>query len=218
MKHLCAWTARVALSLFVCALVATAAPAQTEHPFSVEVGGGWTPPVGQLSNRLGNGWNVTGGAGWNASKMLNLGIKYQYNGFGVSSSVLNALGVPGGDAHVQSLTFDPRIELPFGQRYGAYAVGGVGYYWRTVNFTQPTTFTTTFFDPFFGVFFPGVVGANQVIGRVRRSGIGGSLGGGLNFGLGHFTSAKLFVEARYHYANTGNIPTRMVPVTVGLRW
>jgi hypothetical protein len=32
------------------------------------------------------------------------------------------------------------------------------------------------------------------------------------------STAKLFLEARYHYAATGNIPTRMIPATLGLQW
>jgi hypothetical protein len=31
-------------------------------------------------------------------------------------------------------------------------------------------------------------------------------------------SRILFTEARYQYADTGQIPTRMVPVTFGIRW
>jgi hypothetical protein len=29
---------------------------------------------------------------------------------------------------------------------------------------------------------------------------------------------KIFAEARFHYAGNGGIPTRMVPVTVGIRY
>jgi hypothetical protein len=41
--------------------------------------------------------------------------------------------------------------------------------------------------------------------------------GGFDIKLGD-TGLKIFTEARYHYAGTGRIPTRMVPVTFGIRW
>jgi hypothetical protein len=54
---------------------------------------------------------------------------------------------------------------------------------------------------------------------MRRSGVGGSLGGGFELKVGSDDSnTKFFTEARYEYADTGKIPTRMVPVTFGLRW
>jgi hypothetical protein len=61
-------------------------------------------------------------------------------------------------------------------------------------------------------FFP----ADQVIGRVTRNGIGGS--GGFGFEAGMRGGTKFFLEARYHYASTGAIPTRMIPVTIGIRF
>jgi hypothetical protein len=74
-----------------------------------------------------------------------------------------------------------------------------------------------YIDPFFGFAFNTLIPANEVLGSIRKGGIGGSLGAGLDFDLGS-TGAKVYAEARYHYADTGNIPTRMVPVTIGLRW
>jgi hypothetical protein len=62
-----------------------------------------------------------------------------------------------------------------------------------------------------------LVPANEVIGRIIADGVGGSLGGGFDIKLGD-SGVKFFSEARYHYANTGRIVTRMVPVTFGIRW
>ena len=70
--------------------------------------------------------------------------------------------------------------------------------------------------PFFGAFFNTLVPADVVLGDITRDGIGGSLGAGFDVGLGK-SGVKIFTEARYHYANTGSIPTRMVPVTFGIR-
>src|SRR5438132_1042051 len=116
-----------------------------------------------------------------------------------------------------SITVDPTIRIPTSGRFSPYVVGGVGYYRRTVEFTQPSVAPATIFDPFFGLFIPTIVPTNIVLGRITRSGVGGSLGAGFNINVGT-SGVKLFTEARYHYANTGSIPTRMVPVTFGIRW
>jgi hypothetical protein len=79
-----------------------------------------------------------------------------------------------------------------------------------VEFTQPTVAAVTMFDPFFG-FFPVLVPADQVIGRVVRDGAGG------NAPLGHM-GMKIYAEARFHYASGGALQTRMVPFTIGLRY
>jgi hypothetical protein len=107
--------------------------------------------------------------------------------------------------------------VPTSGRLSPYVVGGVGYYRRTVEFTQPSVTPATIFDPFFGLFIPTLVPANIVLGRITRSGVGGSLGAGFNINLGT-SGVKFFTEARYHYADTGSIPTRMVPVIFGIRW
>ncbi len=213
--NLCTRAVRAGAITVLC-LATLFATAQTERRFTFEAGGGVTPPVGKLSNRFNTGWNVGAGAGWNITRLLSLSAKYSYNGFGVNNGLLSSVGVPNGDAHIWSVTAEPRLQLGVASHFSPYIVGGVGYYRRGVNFTEPALLTTTFFDPFFGILFPGVVPANRVVRSASDSGIGGSLGAGLSFPLSN--GVKLFTEARYHYANTGRTPTRMVPVTFGIRF
>ena len=193
------------------------ASAQSEQPITVNLGGGFTPLVGNLSNRLDNGWHLTGGAGYNLHGPFSLGLQFTYNGLGVNRSTLSQAGAPNGDAHLWSLTVDPKMQLPFASKFKPYVVGGVGYYRRTVNFTQPALQPVTFYDPFFGYLFPGVVPVNRVLATVTRDGIGGNLGAGWEAKLGN-SRASLFTEARYHNAATGSVPTRMVPLTIGIRF
>ena len=192
------------------------AGAQSEHPVAVNVGGGFSPLVGDVSSHLTNGWHMAGGVGYNIG-LLTIGPQFTYNGFGVAQSALMRAHAPNGDAHVWSITADPRLQLPFGSKFRPYVIGGVGYYRRTVNFTRPALAPVTFLDPFFGFVFPGVIGVNQVLATTTRGGIGGSFGAGWAIKLGS-KGTQLFTEARYHYAATGSVPTRMIPVTFGLRF
>ena len=199
-------------------VMSTLASAQGERPWSVNLGGGFTPLVGRISNRLDNGWNAKVGGEFNVTRHFSIGPRFSWNGLGVSRGVLNEARVPGGDSHVWSMTLDPRIRLAPFHHVNPYLVGSVGYYRRVLEFTQPTLVSVLIVDPFFG-FFPSVVPANQVLRRMTNNSAGGGGGLGFDFGLGHrMSNARFYTEARYEYAGTGRVPTRMIPLTFGIRF
>ncbi|HVO59593.1 MAG TPA: outer membrane beta-barrel protein [Terriglobales bacterium] len=198
--------------------ISTLASAQSERRWSASVGGGYTPLVGAISNRLDNGWNARVGAEFNVTKHFSIGPRFSWNGLGVGRAVLSEANVPGGNSHVWSITADPRLRLAPFHHLNPYFVGSVGYYRRVLEFTRPTVQAAFIFDPIFG-FFPTFVPADQVLGRITRNSIGGGGGFGFDIGLGHRVSnARFFAEARYEYAATGTIPTRMIPLTFGIRF
>ena len=148
-----------------------------ENRFTADIGAGVTPTTGAMSNRLGAGWNFDMSAGANLNSLLSGNIRFAYDGLGVNQAFLAAVGVPGGNSHLWSVTFDPKLELHRHAGLRPYAVGGVGYYQRTVNFTQPVTSAGFFVDPlFFNVSFPIVVTGTETIQSVTHGGVGGSLG------------------------------------------
>ena len=191
--------------------------AQDERRFTLNAGAGFSPLVGQISDRLNNGWHITVGGGYRFTSYFETNLQFTYNGFGVRPLVLQEAGVPSANSHLWSITVDPKLRLhPYGS-VDPYFTGGVGYYRRTIQFTQPTVAPIDIFDPFFGFFFfPTLVPADIVLGNVTRGGVGGNLGAGFDFPLAG--EIRLFIEAKYQYASTGNIPTRMVPLTLGVHW
>ena len=203
--------------VFALLVVLAPARAQENRHFTFNVGGGYSPLTGQITQRLQNGWNFKAGAGYRFTRHFETNVEFQYNGFGVKQLVLQESGTPAANSHLWGLTVDPKLHLhPFG-KLDPYFVGGVGYFRRTVQFTQPTLATIFVFDPFFSFFpFPELVPANKVLGNMTTSGIGGN--GGLGFDFPLPRTVRLFVEARYQYAATGNVPTRMIPVTIGIQW
>lgn len=213
----------VRTSILAVLLVAgSAAVGQSESPWTADIGGGigagFTPLVGGISKKLNNGWHLKGGIGYKFTSHFSTSFQASYTGLGVSKEVLNEAQVPNGNAHVWSFTADPKIGFKPYHGVATYLIGAVGYYRRVVQFTQPTLQPVIIFDPFFG-FFQGLIPADKVLGTITRGGIGGGAGAGFEFGVGsHVGSAKLFTEARYEYAATGATPTRMVPVTFGIRW
>jgi opacity protein-like surface antigen len=213
-RQLCFYMPAMALT---CLFVAGQGYAQQEQGVTVSSSVGFSPLVGDISTRLNNGWHITIDGGYDFTSHFSTTLEYMYNGFGVSRRVLEEAQVPDGNAHLWAITLNPKLRLNRkSSRFAPYVVGGVGYYRRTVEFTRPVAIPVFIFDPFFGVFDNTLLEANQVIGNVTRSGIGGSAGGGFEVALGN-SGARFFTEARYHYANTGRIVTRMVPVTFGIR-
>jgi opacity protein-like surface antigen len=199
------------------ASLAGLASAQEEgHKWTANFGAGFTPLVGALNKRLDNGWNITFGGGYRFTEHFSLGGQVMYNGLGVSRGVLNELAVPDGNARVWAITAEPRLEFARRSKVSPYIVGGVGYYRRVVEFTRPTVAAAIVFDPFFFDFVPALIPADLVIGRVIRDGIGGNAGIGFQVPVGR--GVKIFTEARYHYSNGGGIPTRMIPLTIGVRF
>lgn len=207
----------LALTAMLLAAFTLAVQAQSEHRFTLNAGAGISPLVSDISHRLDNGWHVSVGGGLNITRHLSATLNYTYNGFGVSQRILSEAEVPGGNSHLWSLTVDPKLRFSRSRRFDPYLVGGVGYYRRTVQFTRPTIIPALVVDPFFGAIFNTLVPADTVIGSITRDGVGGSGGAGFEVKLPR-TTAKFYTEARYHYADTGRIATRMVPVTFGFRW
>jgi hypothetical protein len=205
--------------LAVLLILAAATTAQEERRWSANVGGGFTPLLGDINTKLDNGWHISFGAGAKVASRLTLGGEVMYNGLGVSRGVIAEAAVPNANAHLWAFTAEPKLDLREKWWRGAhpYLIGGVGYYRRVVEFTAPTTAAVTIFDPFFG-FVPIVVPANQVLGRNVRDGIGGNLGLGFDMAVSHDSRTKIFAEARFHYFDGGGTPTRMLPFTIGVRF
>ena len=190
--------------------------AQEFSRFTFSAGGGVTQPVGGTKSRFDTGWNFTAGAGVNFVRHAGIVGEFTYNSFGINGATLQTLQFPNGDSHIWAITADPIVRLNPSGPIDLYLIGGGGVYHRLVEFTQPTVATVTAFDPFFGIFFPATVPANQVLRSfsVTKGGVNGGAGLTVRLGRGN---AKLFAEARYHYMFTPNATT-FVPVTFGLRW
>ncbi len=185
--------------------------------FTAAVGAGFTTPTYHTGTALDTGWNFQAQAGINLFRAhLGLVGEFMYTDMGINSATLNALEFPGGSTKIWAFTGDPVIRFNPNGKVDFYLIGGPGIYHRHVEFTQPTIATFTGFDPFFGVFYPIAVPANQVLLSYDANKLGVNGGGGFNFHLGS-GHAKFFAEARYHQMFT-NRPTSFLPVTFGFRW
>jgi hypothetical protein len=205
---------RMLFAVSVC-MSLTSLPAAAQL-FTANIGGGFTTPVYNTGRRLDNGWNVQAGVGVRPIPYFGVMLDFNYNQMDVNQATLTNLQFPDGQARIWSFTLDPVIHLNPRGPVGVYLIGGGGIYHRTIEFTQPTVATFTGFDPFFGIFYPIAVPANQVL--ASQSTYKPGVNGGLGFEFGWRHHLKFYGEARYHNMYTNGRDTTFVPVSFGLRW
>jgi outer membrane protein with beta-barrel domain len=189
--------------------------AQERHLLIVDLGAGFTQPVGNTGRHLDGGWNIRGGVGLNFSQYLGALLQLDYNSFGINSTTLSNAGFPGGNMNVFSATVNPIVHLTPHGHFDLYLIGGGGLYRRTQQFTQPGVATVIGFDPFFGFYQYGIP-TTEVLSSysVNKPGVNG--GAGIAFGSKW--GGKFFAEARYHRIFTGDLHTDYIPVSFGFRW
>jgi len=185
---------------------------------SANFGGGFTEPVKETGNRLDRGFNLNAGIGVNIVPAFGLQAEFGYNQLGLSSTILNAVGVPGGDGRIYSVTLNPIVHLNPRGRFDAYVIGGAGFYRRTVEYTSPSVSTVTAFDPFFGVLYPANVASTTVLASQTQNKAGVNIGAGVAIRIRGDGNAKFYAESRYHYMFTSPVRTSVLPVTFGFRW
>jgi len=196
-------------------LMIGAAWAQETPPVAFNVGGGFTQTLGGTGQRLNNGWNFDGGIGFNFNPYVGLMGQFNFNQFDINTATLNALGFPGGDVSLWSLTLNPIVHTNPRGPVDLYFIGGGGLYHLRQEFTQPTIAVFQGFDPYFG-FYRVAEPANQVITSysVNKPGVNGGIG----LAFGTKWHVKVYAEARYHRMILCNTHTDILPVTFGFRW
>jgi len=209
------------------------------------VGGGFTLPVGGSHNYLATSYDFQAGAGRNFNKTYGVNVQFDWDNFGFQTATLNNqlaiyngpffnYGIPqlGGTSHVWSFTVGPVVNFYTSDTFGAYAVGGVGFYHKTANFTTPVPAQAC---DFYGCY---VYTANATVDKYTSNAFGVNGGFGLTYKFSRFAGEKFYVEGRYVYtfnsprpfdygdANFNNVnvfpqnsaKTGFIPVVFGVRF
>ncbi len=191
-----------------------------------EAGGGFSAPLGNDRPFITWGGNFTLGAGVRFSRRVSALLEYQFMSnklpgafIAAANSGCGDCGITGGNAHFNSITGSPVIDLTPHWSNGAYLVGGWGWYHKSTNFSSPQEV----FSPFYGYYYENVTvasftsnqwGGNGGVGLYHR--FGGMYGEG---------KSMVFAEARYTFIHTPPITatnglgtTELIPVTIGFRF
>ena len=178
--------------------------------YTIFVGGGFTLPVGGSHSYLATSYDFQAGAGRNFNKTFGVVIQFDWDNFGFQTATLNkqlaiynalnaSVGAPllpqlGGTSHIWSFTTGPVVNFYNSDTFGAYAIGGVGFYHKTANFTIPTLGV---YCDYFGFCYQ--VQVNQTIDKYTSNAFGVNAGLGLTYKFSRFAGERFFVEGRYVY-------------------
>lgn len=194
-----------------------------------DAGGGFNGPSGGSSSRITWGGNFTVGTGYRINSRLGLMTEYQFIDDKLPGAVIAQTGANGGYAHIWSLTLDPVVDLFPKSKNDVYLVGGGGFYRKVTSFTNPQQ--TQYCDYYYCQ--PGY--ANQVVGHFSSNQGGWNFGGGFQHRMGGTygdSRMKLFAEVRFLDVLTPAVQTspnglgittvgagtKLIPVTLGVRW
>jgi hypothetical protein len=197
--------------------------------YALEFGGGFNGPVNGSSPYITWGGNFTVGGGLNFSKRLALLAEYQLIDDKLPGALIAETGANGGHAHIWSLTVDPVVDLFPKATNDIYVTGGGGFYRKVTSFTNPEE------AEYCSYYYCEVGTVNEVVGHFSSNQGGWNIGAGYQRRMGgtyNDSRMKLFAEVRYLYVDTPAVisnpnglstttlaaGTKLMPVTVGVRW
>jgi hypothetical protein len=194
-----------------------------------EAGGGFSGPTSDSSNYITWGGNFTVGAGYRLSHQLSLLAEYQFIDDKLPGKLIAETGANGGHAHIWSFTLAPVIDLMPKRTNDLYVTGGGGFYRKVTSFTDPEP------AEYCTYYYCGIVYQATVVGHFSSNQGGWNVGGGYIRRMGGLygdSKMKLFAEARFLYVDTPAVnsspnglgvttiaaETKIIPVTLGVRW
>jgi hypothetical protein len=214
---------RILFLLALGGLGITAASGQSFNRFNFNVGGGLGGAFGDVGKFTGTSYNGVVGGGMNFGRHFGVKAEYMYYNLSFKDSVKSGQGLPDATGHLQSATLNLVYSHTLQDRWGVYAIGGGGWYQRTVDARSQFLPQGTVCQPAYRLWgIACTTGINPLVDPAQTLSSKTVSAGGYNFGGGLTYriqwKAKVYVEGRYHHSYTSDDHTNVFPVTVGLRW
>jgi hypothetical protein len=200
----------------------------TDDPkFNTNLGWPVSAPLNPIAQFAGAGTGVIYGAGYNFTRRHGVLGEFMWDGLNPGAGALTPIraALPlndiSGHSSLYALTANYRFELR-GRALGIYFIGGGGWYVRKSSLTRVVvTGNTVTCSPVWlwwgATCTSGVVTANQTLVSSSSGALGGNAGIGFTARVGD-APYRIYVETRYHYANTRSINTQLIVVSVGIRY
>jgi opacity protein-like surface antigen len=209
---------RLRLLLIVTTIIVAAAipaHAQDYSRFLINVGGGIGYPQGDLNSFVNSSGSFVAGGGYNFTSYFGVDTEYYWQDLPINDRFKQALKMPTVRAQHYAWTFNPIIRVPLGRKFGAYVIGGVGWYHRKGEATTPAVGVIC--DPYWSWWYGCVIGRADIVTKsISSSAFGKNVGVGITYRLVQ-SHLKIYTEVRYHQASYNNVSTQLVPVTFGIR-
>ena len=184
-------------------------------------------PLNPMREHSSLGWGVNTGVGYNFNRRNALIGEFMCNWLYPTNETLQPIRIAlqsanvSGHANLFALTGSYRLELR-GRTLGIYFIGGPGWYYRTASLSRPVPIGTPVSCArawqWWGYSCAGGIGITNLTEVHSNAGALGFNGGiGFTARVGE-APYRMYVESRYHFAPTGNISTKLIAVTVGIRY
>jgi hypothetical protein len=207
--------------VFLVLLGSVSVRAQEEPKWSANVGGGVGVPVASTGDFVGNGGNFVIGGGYKFGSIIQANGEFMWQGLPVQFNNRVAVTSLSASSDLFALTGNLMLKTPGYKKFGGYVIGGGGWYRRKISLGrnpippgQPCVPAWSWWVP---ACVNGQVPVDAVLGTQRDTVFGANFGGGVTFRITE-DGMKVYAEARFHYAPTNLVYTRVIPVTVGVRW
>jgi hypothetical protein len=184
-------------------------------------------PLNPMRQHSNLGWGLNTGVGYNFDRRNALIGEFMWNALYPNNETLQPIRIAlqstnvSGHGNLYAFTANYRLELR-GNALGIYFIGGPGWYYRTVWLSRPVP-TGTMISCLPAWLWWGYNCADGIVitNLTRVHSNAGALG--FNGGIGFTVRVgeapyRMYVESRYHFAPTGSISTKLIAVTVGIRY
>ncbi len=196
----------------------------TFSKFTFSLGTGITTPLNPTAQYTGVSGNFAASLGYKLSNRQSVNGEFLYSGLPGSVYVIQPVKLPTVSSNVYYLGANYRYQVDRigGSVFGIYGIVGGGWYDRYITVDQ--TYIVPAGTPCVPIWtwWGYACDSNGYVSSYTVAKKGGSTGG-FNGGFGFSIALgggkwKFFSEARYHYAFNENVPTTMIPVTLGIRY
>ena len=195
--------------------------AQEEPKWGLNVGGGFGVPVASTGDFVGNGGNFVIGGGYKFGEIIQANGEFMWQGLPVNFNNRVAVSALSASSDLFSLTGNLMLKTPGNRRFGGYVIGGGGWYRLKTSLSRepipPAQPCVQAWNWWVNSCVNGFVPIDAPIGRQTDTVFGANVGGGVTYRIVE-GGMKIYAEARFHYAPTQPVYTRVIPVTIGVRW
>jgi len=192
--------------------------ADGSNRYGLVFGAGMTEPVGNTHHYLNTSFGLEVGLERNFTQSFGVVAQWDYDRFGFNGSTLaaqqalynycpvrlpagtcalNTITKLDGNSHIWSVSVNPTYTFFTKQSVGAYVVVGAGFYHKVANFTLPNNACADIYCYY-------QYTASQSIDHYMSNAPGFSGGFGLTYKVSHYSSARIFAEARYIFIDNSH--------------
>jgi hypothetical protein len=184
-------------------------------------------PLSPTANYTTAAWGFTYGAGYNFNKHHSLLGEVMWNRLSPTNAALAPIRAAlqnndiNGHGNLVALTANYRLGFE-GKVFGTYLIAGGGMYYREASLSQRVVVGESVGCTPAWLWWgftceSGTVSNHQTLASSSSTAPGGNVGIGFTVRIPD-SEYRFYVESRFYYANNRGVPTKFLPISVGVRF